>query len=83
MLFALPLLSLFVSPLFLLGYVIDLPIIAVPVLAEGVKRKEVGRVLLSLPAYPVLRMLNTAIILRAIWLELVMKQSFRIYEKGH
>ena len=59
-LFALPLLSVLVNPLFLLGYVIDLPIIAVPVLLEGLKRREFGRALLSLPAYPVLRMVNTA-----------------------
>jgi poly-beta-1,6-N-acetyl-D-glucosamine synthase len=81
--FALPLLSILVNPLFLLGYVIDLPIIAVPILVEGLKRREVGRVLLSLPAYPVLRMVNTAIMLQAIWLELVRRQSLRVYEKGH
>ena len=48
-------------PYLLLGYVIDLPIIAVPVLVEGLKRREFGRALLSLPAYPVLRMVNMAI----------------------
>jgi len=83
MLFALPLLSILVNPLFLLGYVIDLPIIAVPVLFEGLKRRELGRALLSLPAYAVLRMVNTTIMLQAIWLELVRKQSLRVYEKGH
>ena len=82
-LFALPLLSILVNPLFLLGYIIDLPIIAVPVLVEGLKRRELGRVFLSLPAYPVLRMVNTAIMLQAIWLELVRGQSLRVYEKGH
>jgi cellulose synthase/poly-beta-1,6-N-acetylglucosamine synthase-like glycosyltransferase len=83
MLFALPLLSILVNPLFVLGYVIDLPIIAVPVLVEGLRRREFGHVLLSLPAYPVLRMVNTTIMLQAIWLELVRKQSLRVYEKGH
>jgi cellulose synthase/poly-beta-1,6-N-acetylglucosamine synthase-like glycosyltransferase len=82
-LFALPLLSFLINPLFLLGYIIDLPIIAVPVLVEGLKRRELGRVFLSLPAYPVLRIVNTAIMLQAIWLEIVRKQSLRVYEKGH
>jgi cellulose synthase/poly-beta-1,6-N-acetylglucosamine synthase-like glycosyltransferase len=83
LLFALPLLSILVNPLFLLGYVIDLPIIAVPVLFEGLKRRELGRALLSLPAYAVLRIVNTACMLRAIWLELVRKRSLQVYEKGH
>ena len=82
-LFALPLLSVLISPLFLLGYVIDLPIIAVPVLAEAVKRRELGRALLSLPAYPVLRVVNTGFMLKALWRECVRKDSLRIYEKGH
>ena len=82
-LFALPLLSVLISPLFLLGYVIDLPIIAVPVLAEAVKRRELGRALLSLPAYPVLRVVNTGFMLKALWSECVRKDSLRIYEKGH
>ena len=76
-LLAVPILSLLVNPLFLLGYVIDLPIIAVPVVVEGVKRRELGRVLISLPAYPVLRIANMIFLLRAIWLEFVKKRSLR------
>jgi poly-beta-1,6-N-acetyl-D-glucosamine synthase len=82
-LFALPLLGIFVNPTFLLGYVIDVPIIAIPVLAEALKRRELGRALRSLPAYPVLRVVNTTFMLKALWLECVRKQSFRVYEKGH
>lgn len=82
-LFALPLLGILVNPTFFLGYVIDLPIIAVPVLAEALKRRELGRALLSLPAYPVLRVVNTTFMLKALWQECVRKQSFRVYEKGH
>jgi biofilm PGA synthesis N-glycosyltransferase PgaC len=82
-LFVLPLLALFVNPTFMLGYVIDLPFIAVPVIAEGVKRRELGRTLLSLPGYPVLRVVNTAFMLRALWLECIRRKSFRIYQKGH
>src|SRR4051795_11026671 len=36
----LPVLAVLVSPLFLLGYVIDAPLIAVPVLIIGARRKE-------------------------------------------
>lgn len=82
-LLALPILSILVNPLFLLAYVIDLPVIAVPVCVEGVRRRELGRVLLSLPAFPVLRIVNMTLLLRAIWLELVKKRSLRVYEKGH
>jgi hypothetical protein len=83
LLFALPVLSILVNPLFLLAYVIDIPIIAVPILLEGWRRGEFGRALLSLPAYPVLRTVNMASMLRAFWLELVRKQSLQVYEKGH
>jgi cellulose synthase/poly-beta-1,6-N-acetylglucosamine synthase-like glycosyltransferase len=82
-LFVIPLASLLVNPLFLLGYFIDLPLIAVPVLMEAFKRREFGRALASLPAYPVLRLVNTTVMLRALWLEFVRKRSLRIYEKGH
>jgi hypothetical protein len=82
-LFVIPLASLLANPLFLLAYVIDLPIIAVPVLIEAQKRREFGCALASLPAYPVLRIVNTATMLRALWLEFVRKRSLLIYEKGH
>jgi cellulose synthase/poly-beta-1,6-N-acetylglucosamine synthase-like glycosyltransferase len=83
LLFAIPVLGILFNPLFFLGYVIDIPFIAVPVIAEARARKELTKALISLPAYPVLRIVNTAFMLRAIWLELVRKRSFRVYEKGH
>jgi len=83
LLVALPALSVLVNPFFLLGYVLDVPVIAVPVLLAGLKRREFGRALLSLPAYPVIRMVNTVSLLKASWLELVAKRSLQIYEKGH
>jgi biofilm PGA synthesis N-glycosyltransferase PgaC len=82
-LFLIPLASLLFNPLFVLGYVLDLPIIAVPVLIEARKRREFGRALASLPAYPVLRLVNAAVVLRALWLEFIRKRSLRVYEKGH
>lgn len=78
-----PLLSIFVHPLFLLGYIIDAPAIAVPVLYKGFKRKEVGKVLTSLPGFFILRMVNSVFMLKALWLELVMKRRLTVYEKGH
>jgi len=79
----LPLFSLFISPLFLLGYVIDLPAIAVPVLVAAVQRREVGRALLSLPCFPVLRIVNAWFLLKAAWSEFVLRKSFNVYVKGH
>ena len=83
-LFLLPVLAIaFGNPWLLLGYVIDVPAIAVPVLAAAVPRREVGRALLSLPCFFVIRTVNAMFFLKAVWLELVMKRSFTTYEKGH
>jgi poly-beta-1,6-N-acetyl-D-glucosamine synthase len=82
-LFLLPMLALFVHPLFLLGYVIDLPAVAVPVLLKGAERGEVGRVLLSLPCFIAMRLVNSVFMLRAVWLELALGRSLLVYEKGH
>jgi biofilm PGA synthesis N-glycosyltransferase PgaC len=83
MLFVLPALILTVNPLFILGYIIDLPILAVPVLIEGCKRKEFGLALSSLPAYPLLRIVNSAFVMQALWQECVLRRSLHTYEKGH
>jgi hypothetical protein len=83
LLFAIPILSILVNPFFLLGYIIDIAIIAVPVLLEGLKRRQFGRALLSLPAYQAYRMVNMASLVKAFWLEIVKRQSLRVYEKGH
>ncbi|MGH3087439.1 MAG: glycosyltransferase family 2 protein [Rubrobacteraceae bacterium] len=78
-----PLLAALLSPLFLIGYVIDAPAILVPVLVGAVKRRELDRALSSYPAFFVLRLMNAAIMLKAIFLELALGRSFRTYEKGH
>jgi biofilm PGA synthesis N-glycosyltransferase PgaC len=81
---ALPVLALaFSNPWFLLGYVIDVPALAVPVLIGAVKRGETMKALASLPAFLVLRVVNAMFFLRAAWTELVLRKSFRVYEKGH
>jgi hypothetical protein len=80
----LPILGLvFLNPLVLLAYAIDIPVILVPALLAGFRRKEVWRVLTSLPAFFVLRTVNSVFMLEAIWSELVLKRTFKTYEKGH
>jgi poly-beta-1,6-N-acetyl-D-glucosamine synthase len=83
-LIALPVLAIvFRSSWLLLGYVIDVPAVAVPVLVGAAERKEVRRAVASLPAFFALRTVNAIYFLRAVWSELVIKRSFHTYEKGH
>lgn len=82
-LLVLPLLTIFVHPAFALGFLIDLPAVAVPVIAKGWQRNEVGRALLSLPCFLVMRVVSSVFMLRAAWLECVMMKPLLIYEKGH
>lgn len=79
----LPLLAVFVSPWFLLGYVVDAPVIAVPVLAAAIQRGEVGKALASLPAFFLIRLVNAVLLLKAVFLEVVLRRSLLVYEKGH
>jgi poly-beta-1,6-N-acetyl-D-glucosamine synthase len=78
-----PLLAAFVNPLFLLGYVIDLPAVVVPVLYRGARRGEFWRAVGCLPAFCVLRLVNAAFFLEAFWSELVLGRRLDVYEKGH
>lgn len=80
---AVPLLSVLVSPLFLLAYLFDLPAVLVPTLVGAWRRKEVGLVLASLPGFFVLRLVNGIFMLRALWSELVLRRTLTVYEKGH
>lgn len=83
-LFLLPVLAILLrTPWLLLGYFIDAPAILVPVLAGAAPRREVRRAFASFPAFLVLRTVNAAFFLRALWSELVVGHSFRVYEKGH
>lgn len=79
----LPLLAIFVSPLFLLGYVIDIPAVLVPVLYRAGQRGEVGKALASLPGFFVLRFVNSYYVLNALWRELVSNRRLAHFEKGH
>jgi cellulose synthase/poly-beta-1,6-N-acetylglucosamine synthase-like glycosyltransferase len=82
-LFLLPILAILVNPLFLLAYLIDLPAMVVPVLYKAVQRKEVGLALSSLPGFLILRFVNGVFLLKALWLEMVVRKSLKVYEKGH
>jgi hypothetical protein len=82
-LFLLPLLAIFVNPLFLLAYLIDLPALVVPVLYKAVQRKEVGLAISSLPGFFILRFVNGVFLLKAFWLEMVVRKPLMVYEKGH
>jgi biofilm PGA synthesis N-glycosyltransferase PgaC len=82
-LIGLPLLGAFVSLWFFLGYVIDLPVIAIPVLAGAVSRREVGKALFSLISYFPLRLVNCWFMSRAVFEELILRRRLSVYEKGH
>jgi biofilm PGA synthesis N-glycosyltransferase PgaC len=80
----LPLLAIvFANPYFLIGYVIDIPALLVPTTFTAIRRKEVFQLLASVPAFFILRTVNSIFLLEALWSELIVRKSFRIYEKGH
>lgn len=83
-LLVLPLLTIiFQNPLFLVGYIIDVPAVLVPALIGAYRRKEVWKVLTSIPGFFVLRTVNSIFMLEAMWTELVLNKTFKTYEKGH
>jgi biofilm PGA synthesis N-glycosyltransferase PgaC len=79
----LPVLAITVHPLFLLGYLADLPGIVIPVVLEAARRGEVKRALASIPAFYVLRFVNFWFVLKAFWSEFVSGRRVRTFEKGH
>jgi biofilm PGA synthesis N-glycosyltransferase PgaC len=80
----LPLLTLLVGhPWPLLGYALDIPAILVPVLVGAAPRKEILKALASVPGFFVLRILNTAYFIEAVWSEVIRRRPLLVYEKGH
>jgi poly-beta-1,6-N-acetyl-D-glucosamine synthase len=67
----------------LLAYFIDAPALLVPLMAGAIPRREFGRVLLSLPSFLVLRLVNGFFFLEAVWSEWIMRRPALVYEKGH
>lgn len=78
-----PLFAVLISPWFLLGYIIDAPVLLIPILPLAFRRREICKTLLCLPAYFVLRLLNAVMMLKALWLEFIMRRPLVVYEKGH
>jgi hypothetical protein len=83
-LFILPLLALILQkPWLLVGYVIDIPALLIPLMAGALPRKELGKALSSLPAFFVLRTVNAAFFLEAVWSEWGRGRALMVYETGH
>jgi biofilm PGA synthesis N-glycosyltransferase PgaC len=81
---AIPLLALVLwTPWPLLAYILDAPIILVPVMLKAVERKEKWQALVSVPCFLVLRLVNSYFVLAAFFQEFVLRKSFLRYEKGH
>jgi hypothetical protein len=57
--------------------------VLVPVVVGAARRGEMKKALASVPAFLVLRTVNAVFFLRAAWSEWVVRESFRVYEKGH
>jgi cellulose synthase/poly-beta-1,6-N-acetylglucosamine synthase-like glycosyltransferase len=79
----LPVLAVALDPLVLLAYLVDAPVVVVPVLWQAIGRRETGRALASFPAFFVLRVVNALYMLSAVWREVVMRRPLLVYEKGH
>jgi biofilm PGA synthesis N-glycosyltransferase PgaC len=79
----LPALAILWTPAVLLAYLVDAPVVAVPVLIQGARRGEFRRALASLPGFFVLRIVNGAFMLAAMWREFVLRRPLLVYEKGH
>jgi poly-beta-1,6-N-acetyl-D-glucosamine synthase len=82
-LFLLPILAIAITPWLLVAYAIDIPAVLVPVAVHALPRGNFWRAMASIPSFFVLRLVNAVFFLRAVWLELVVGQTFRVYEKGH
>jgi cellulose synthase/poly-beta-1,6-N-acetylglucosamine synthase-like glycosyltransferase len=79
----LPVLAVLVDPLVLVAYLIDAPVVLVPVLWQAIGRGETGRALASFPSFFLLRIVNGAFLLGAVWREFVVRRPLLVYEKGH
>ncbi len=79
----LPVLAIVISPVILLAYFVDAPVILIPVLAYAIRRGEARKALASFPSFFVLRLVNGAFMLAALWRELVVRKPLLVYEKGH
>lgn len=82
-LFVIPLIAILVSALFLLGYMIDAPVVLIPVLIDARRRGGFSKALISFPCYFALRLANAVMMLEALTSECVLRRRLLTYEKGH
>lgn len=83
-LFIIPIFSIiFKSPYLLFLFIIDAPIVFIPVFLRGLKRKELIKVVFSFPSFFILRIVNAIFIMEAYWTEIILKKRLTQYEKGH
>lgn len=81
---ALPILSIvFQNPIFLLGYIIDAPVLIIPVLVKARRLGQTRLAILSFPSFFFLRIVNCIFIIEAFWSEFILKKRLTVYEKGH
>jgi poly-beta-1,6-N-acetyl-D-glucosamine synthase len=79
-----PLLTLcFMNPLFFLAYVLDAPVVIIPVLLATGGNRTIREALASVPAFFLLRTVNSVFILEAVWSEIILRRPLLVYEKGH
>ncbi len=79
----LPILAVAVDPIVLVAYLVDAPVVLVPVMWQAIGRREGTKALLSFPSFFVLRVVNGVYMLRALWRELILRRPLLVYEKGH
>ena len=79
----LPVLAVVIDPLVLIAYVIDAPVVLVPVLWQAIRRGETATALASFPSFFVLRVVNALHMLGAVWREMIVRRPLLVYEKGH
>ncbi|MGZ4926384.1 MAG: hypothetical protein ACXV4B_08040 [Halobacteriota archaeon] len=83
-LIVLPLLAVLLSaPALLLFYVLDVPVVLVPVLVRAQGRGEIRKALASVPSFLVLRIINALFVLEALGGEVVLRKRLHTWEKGH
>jgi hypothetical protein len=78
-----PMLAVLIDPIVLVAYLVDAPVVLVPVIWQALARRETGKALASYPSFFLLRVVNGFFMLGALWRELIARRPLLIYEKGH
>jgi cellulose synthase/poly-beta-1,6-N-acetylglucosamine synthase-like glycosyltransferase len=78
-----PVLAALVSPWALVIYVVDLPIVLIPVVLESRRHGLLMKAIPATLAFLVLRLVNSVYFVRAVWSELMIGNRLTVYEKGH